>query len=65
MDPHINAGIILDIVEVESEFFLYDYKTRCYDYVIYWISTEKVETLPDIIIEKFSEAQRRISERLR
>ncbi len=51
----VEAGIIIEIIEIESEFVFVDHKTRCYDYVIYWFGSQKIETLPDIIIEEFYE----------
>jgi hypothetical protein len=56
-------GIIIEIVEVEHHYVFIDKKIRCYDYIIYWAKEEKVETLPDIIIEKFSDWTRRQNER--
>ncbi len=61
----VNTGIVIGIIEIEHEFYLYDYKSRFYDYIIYWTETERIETMPDVIIEKFSEWQRRVNEGLR
>jgi hypothetical protein len=46
-------GIIIEVIEIKNEFIFVDHKTRCYDYVIYWFGTQKLETLPDIIVEEF------------
>ena len=61
----VEAGIVIEIIETHQEFYLYDYKVRCYDYVIYWAATSKTETLPDIIVEKYDSWKRRIDGRLR
>ncbi len=61
----VDTGIVLEIIEVEHEFYLYDYKMRCYDYIIYWTDTGTIETIPDIIIEKYETWKRRTNERLR
>ena len=61
----VDVGIVIEIIEFESHFELYGYKMRCYDYVIYWVSTTSVETLPDIVIEKYSDHLGRYNEGLR
>jgi len=47
-------GIVVEIIEVEHNFVFIDHKIRCFDYVVYWITEGKLEILPDIIVEKFS-----------
>ena len=61
----IRTGIVIEIIEIEQDFFLYNYKARCYDYLIYWTDTGKIESIPDLIIERFSEWQRRMNEGVR
>ena len=56
-------GIVIDVIEVEYEFVLIDRKSRCYDYVIYWIPSQETETIPDIILEKYSDWVRRVNEK--
>ena len=56
-------GIILEVIEVEYEFVFIDQKTRCYDYVVYWIIKQQLDTLPDIILERYVDWMRRIDER--
>ena len=48
-------GIIIGIIEVEYEFVFIDHKNRCYDYVVYWIASQKIETLPDIVLGKYAD----------
>ena len=55
-------GIVLEVIEIEHDYYFTDKKIRCYDYVIYWSEKEKTETLPDIIIEKLSDWIRRTDE---
>ena len=57
-------GIVLEIIEVEHDYFFIDKKIRCYDYVIYWIVKQKIETLPDVIIERYSDWIGRRDERI-
>ena len=52
-------GIVLEVIEIEHDYVFVDHKIRCFDYVIYWYVKQRVETLPDIIIEKFSDWLRR------
>jgi hypothetical protein len=59
---NVDTGIVLEIVEIEQEFFFYDHKIRCYDYVIYWTRTGTIEQIPDIIVERYSDWERRINE---
>ena len=47
-------GIVLEVIEIEHDYVFIDQKIRCYNYVIYWFINQTTETLPDIIIEKFS-----------
>ena len=56
-------GIVIEIIEVEHQYVFIDQKIRCYDYVIYWLVHGTIETLPDIVIDKFSNWQRRNNER--
>ncbi len=65
MAYEVNTGIVIGIIEIEIDFYIYDSKTRCYDYVIYWTNSEKIETIPDLIVEKFSEWEERFGEGLR
>ncbi len=58
----VSIGIVIEIIEIETDFYLYNHKTRCYDYLIYWTDTEKIESIPDLIIERFSDWQRRTNE---
>ena len=58
----VETGIVISIIEVEHEFYLYDYKTRCYDYVIYWTNTQKIETVPDLLVQKYSKLENLINE---
>ena len=58
----VDTGIVLEIVEIEQEFFFYDNKIRCYDYVIYWTKTGTIEQIPDIIIERYTDWERRMNE---
>ena len=54
--------VILDVIEIEHDYFFVDHKIRCYDYVIYWADTQKTETLPDIVIEKYEDWLRGLNE---
>jgi len=56
-------GIILEVIEVEHDYVFIDHKIRCYDYVVYWFAKEQTETLPDVIVEKFSDWVRRQDEK--
>jgi hypothetical protein len=56
-------GIILEVIEVEHNFVFIDRKIRCYDYKVYWLIKGEVETLPDIIVEKFSDWLGRANEK--
>jgi len=56
-------GIILEVIEIEHDYVFIDKKIRCYDYVIYWFIKQTTETLPDIIVEKFSDWLRRTNEK--
>ena len=58
-----NYGIVLEVIEVEHDYVFINQRIRCYNYVIYWVVDQKIETLPDIIVEKFSNWQRRKNER--
>ena len=58
---NIDTGIVLEIIEVKQEFFFYDHNIRCYDYVIYWTKTGTIEQIPDIIIEKYTDFERRLN----
>jgi len=59
----VDAGIIIEIIEVTTEFSFYDKKLRCYDYVICWSSTGRIEAIPDILVEKFIDRMRRLDEK--
>ena len=63
ISPPSDFGVIIEVIEVDYEFVFIERKTRCYDYVIYWIVKEQKETLPDIIIEKYTDLLRRENER--
>ena len=52
-------GIVIEVIDVSYEFVFIDHKTRCFDYVIYWIEKGTIDTLPDIVIERFSDWQER------
>jgi len=56
-------GIVIEIIEIEHEYIFIDQKIRCYDYVIYWSVNRTTETLPDVVIDKFSNWLRRDNER--
>ena len=56
-------GIVLEVIEIEHDYVFIDQKIRCYNYVIYWLINQTTETLPDIIIEKFSDWTRRVNEK--
>ena len=58
----VETGIVLEIIEIEQEFSFYDSKIRCYDYVIYWTTTGTIEQIPDIIIERYTDWERRMNE---
>tara|TARA_Y100001963_G_C6521426_1_gene326762 strand:- start:190 stop:480 length:291 start_codon:yes stop_codon:yes gene_type:complete len=58
---NVDTGIVLEIIEIEHEFVFYDHKIRCYDYVIYWTRTKTIEQIPDIIVEKYTDWERRIN----
>lgn len=58
----VDTGIVLEIIEIKQEFYFWDKKIRCYDYIIYWTRTAIVEQLPDIIVERYTEWKRRIDE---
>ena len=62
---NVDTGVVLEVVEIEHEFFIYNETVRCFDYVIYWTKTGTIEQIPDIIIEKFSDWERRKNGRLR
>ena len=52
-------GIVLEIIEVIQDWVFIDQKIRCYDYVIYWVIKQKIETLPDLIVERYTDWLRR------
>lgn len=56
-------GIVIEIITVNDQFVLYGHKNRCYDYKIYWLVAEFAEILPDIVVEKYSDWERRFYER--
>ena len=56
-------GIVLEVIEIEHDYVFIEQKIRCYDYVIYWLVKQRKETLPDIIIERFSDWLRRTNEK--
>ena len=53
--PPEDFGVILDIIEIEHEYIFVEGTIRCYDYKIYWAAKERLETLPDIVVEKYSD----------
>jgi len=55
----IDIGIVLEVIELAQEFYFHNYKIRCYDYVIYWTRAASTEQLPDIIVEKYEDWERR------
>ena len=57
----LDSGIVLDIIEVEHPFELYDYRARCYDYVVYWCKTGTIETIPDVLLVKYTDWLRRLN----
>ena len=59
----LDSGIVLEIIEIDHQFEFFNYKIRCYDYVIYWCKTEIIETIPDILLEKYTDWLRRINAR--
>ena len=44
-----------------TDYVFIDHKIRCFDYVIYWSEAEKIETVPDLIVERFIDWIRRIN----
>ena len=60
-DP-TDYGIVIEIIEIEHDYVFIDKKIRCFDYRIYWMMDDRVETLPDIIIQKYSDYRRMIDE---
>jgi hypothetical protein len=50
------------VIEIRQEFYFYDHKIRCYDYVIFWSESGTTEQIPDIIVEKYSDWERRLNE---
>lgn len=58
----IDVGIVLEVIEIRQEFYFYDHKIRCYDYVIFWSESGTTEQIPDIIVEKYSDWERRLNE---
>ena len=57
----VDTGIVIEIIEIEQEFYFYNQKIRCYDYIIYWTRTGTIEQIPDIIVEKYSDWERRLN----
>jgi len=62
MAADVDTGIVLEVIEIDQEFYFWDKTIRCYDFIIYWTRTGTIEQIPDIIIEKYSEWKRRINE---
>ena len=58
-----DPGTILEVIEIDHPFELFNYKARCYDYVVYWSKAEKTEVIPDILLEKYTEWLRRLNEK--
>ena len=58
----VDTGIVLEVIEIEQEFYFWDKKIRCFDFLIYWTKTGTIEQIPDIIVERYSERQRRMNE---
>jgi len=56
-------GIVIEIIEVTQEFTFIDRKIRCYDFVIFWVIENNTEQLPDVIIEKYTDWNRRRNEK--
>ena len=63
ISPPADYGIVIEIIEIKDDFIIWDGQTRCYDFIVYWAVKGNSETLPDIIIEKFSDWIRRENER--
>ena len=58
-----DVGIILEIVEIKTDFAFYDKKFRCYDYIVFWATTGLTEQVPDILIERYDVYMRIINEK--
>jgi hypothetical protein len=57
----VDFGIIMEVIEVGETFEYYDKRFRCYDLVVFWCRTDKTNTVPDIMIEHYSEFVRRLN----
>ena len=57
----VDFGIIMEVIEVGETFECYDKRFRCYDLVVFWCRTDKTNTVPDIMIEHYSEFVRRLN----
>ena len=56
----VDVGTIIEVIEIEHDYIFIDHKIRCFDYVVYWTRAQKIETLPDLIVERFTDWIRRI-----
>lgn len=56
-------GIIIEVIEIEHDYVFINHKIRCYDYKIYWIAKEQIDTIPDLAVEKYSDWLRRKDEK--
>ena len=56
----VDIGIVLEVIEIEETFIYYDKKFRCYDLVVYWSHRNTIDTVPDILVEHYSEFVRRL-----
>ena len=58
----LDVGVVIEVIPVDVDYMMFDKKLRCYDYVIYWAETGIVETIPDLLIERYEEHIRRLDE---
>ena len=56
-------GIVLEVIKIDDKFALYHKKFRCADLVVYWIEKQCIQTMPDFLMEKYSEWLGRIYEK--
>ena len=59
----VDVGIVLEVIEIDEYFEYYDKRFRCYDLVIFWCGENKIDTVPDIMIEHYDDHVRRINEK--
>ncbi len=59
----VDIGIVLEVIEIEKTFVYYDKRFRCYDLVVFWCKTGKVDTVPDVLLEHYEDYVRRLHEK--